>query len=740
MAQSPNYLAQPATVSQIAEQSIADVLRFLRRRWIYIVGTTLAVGLIGTLVVLQATPLYTSESSVAVDAQKAQVVNVRDVTGDLAPNQQEMETQAAIIRSPKLFNQLIDRMKLEQDPEFNPRAIRTGKPSFTIFNPLTWFGSSSEPEGKLSPRKVAERRAALISKVSKAFSIQPEDKSYIITIAATSEDPMKATAMANALADLYIRDGIETKFEATRRASAYLQERVEQLRSEALQSDRAAEIYRGASGLTGAREGATIDTQQLAELNSQLIVARSERAAKEAQLGQIRALTSNGDTNDIESSGLVLGSTLIMRLREQESEVMRNLAQLQSTYGANHPRIINANAELRDLRAKIKDEVRKLAASTANDVAVARARENALAGSLAGLEGRVNRGGEAEVRLRDLQRQSDANKGVYEVFLNRLKETQQNVDVQTADARLVAPAVIPLVASSPKVNATIGASLLAGLLLGTLIALLLEKLDNTVRGSEMLEAMGGGATLAHLPVVSGEFDRPEEVVVERPQSMVAEALRTLRSGIALSDVDNPPKVIMLSSSVPAEGKTFVSVGLARVSAQSGDRTIIIDADMRHPRVHSALGIENEDGLIKVLSGETTLEMAIRKDPLTNLDVLTAGRGVVNPPDLLRSDNMQRLIASLRANYDMIVLDTPPFVPMTDSQIVASLVDKMILVVRWGSTPVPVIQNVIKQIRRVDAPLVGSILSRVHFSQQAGYGYGDYGYHYSRYAAYYGTKE
>jgi succinoglycan biosynthesis transport protein ExoP len=735
MAQSPTYLALPVNPSQLAEQSVANVLRFLRRRWIYIVAMTLVVGLLGSLIVLQATPLYTAVSSVAVDNQKGQVVNVQDVMSEVSPDDAVMATQAAIVRSPKLFGQLIDQMKLDQDPEFNPGAAPPLP--FSIFNPTSWFPAS--PPAKSTPRQVAEKRAALISAVSKAFSIQPEDKSFIITISATSRDPMKATAMASALAELYIRDGIETKFDATRRASTYLQDRVQELRGEAVQSDRAAEAYRAQSGLTGATDTSTIDTQQLSEINSQLILARSERAAKEAQLNQIRALTANGDA-DIESSGLVLGSNLIMKLREQESEVMRNLAQLQATYGANHPRIINANAELRDLRSKIRDEIRKLAASTASDVAVARARENALAGSLGGLEGKVNHGGAAEVRLRDLQRESDASKGVYEVFLNRLKETQQNVDVQTADARIVAYAVIPLLPSSPKVGATIATSLVVGILLGTLLAVFLEKIDNTVRGSEMLERMGGGATLAHLPVVMGNFERPEEVVVERPQSMIAESLRTLRSGLALSDVDNPPKVIMVSSSVPAEGKTFVSVGLARVSAQSGDRTLLIDADMRHPRIHSALGIENGDGLIKVLSGECALANALQKDPLTNLDVLTAGRGVVNPPDLLRSENMHRLIVALRQSYDMIIFDTPPFVPMTDSQIIASMVDKMILVVRWGSTPVPVVENVIKQMRRVDAPLVGSVLSRVHFSQQAGYGYGDYGYHYSRYAAYYGTKE
>jgi capsular exopolysaccharide synthesis family protein len=672
---------------------------------------------------------------VAVESGKNQVVSFGDAIAGVTPDESVMATQAAIVKSPKLFLQLAKQMNLENDPEFSAEARAKATSGFSLFKPSTWFGDAQQVTKKPTSRDLAETRAALIASVTRAFAISPEPKSYIISISATSTNPMKATAMANVLADLYIRDGIATKYDASRRAAAYLQDRVNELRGSALASDRAAAMYKASAGLSGSTEGNTVDTQQLGELNSQLIIARSDRAAKEAQLSQIRNLSS-GD-GGVEAAGIILQSPLIQRLREQESEVLRKLAELQATYGQNHPRIINANAELRDLRSKIRDEVGKVAASTANDVAISRAREHALAGSLSGIEGRVNQGGAAQVRLRELEREADANKSVYEVFLNKLKENNQQADVQTADARIVAPAIIPLQASSPRVGATIGAAILAGLLLGALLSLVLEKLDNTVRGADMLETMGGGATLAFLPTVSG-YERPEDAIVERPQAIAAEALRTLRSSLALSDVDNPPKVVMLSSSVPAEGKTFVSAGLARVSAQAGVSTILIDGDMRHPRVHSAIGIENGPGLVQVLSGSISLEDALQKDPLSDLMVLTAGHGSINPPDLLRSDQMQHLMAHLRATYGMVVLDTPPFVPMTDSQILASMVDKMILVVRWGSTPVPVIQNVIKQIRRVDAPLVGSVLSRVHLSRQAGYGFGDYGYHYTRYGAYYGT--
>ncbi|WCT74121.1 polysaccharide biosynthesis tyrosine autokinase [Sphingomonas naphthae] len=712
---------------------LGGVLRFLRRRWAWILGTAVVVALVAGLALLQVTPRYSATASVAVQTQKTQVVDIQDVVQGLTPDVATMETQASILRSMRLSELVMNRLKLDTDPEFNPTLKQTT--GFRLLKPSTWFGSAPEPV--LTTYQKARIRSSIIARVQKAFGIAPVLKSYVINIAATSEDPEKSAAMANTLADLYISDGIEAKYDATKRASAYLESRVEELRQAAVESDRQVEAYRGSARLVSSDMG-TVDTQQLSEINSQLILARSERAAKEAQLNQLRSLTSRGG-NGVDTAAAVISSPLVQALRQQESEVVRKLGDLQATYGDRHPRIINAQSELRDLRSKIEDEVRKLAAATSNEVQVARAREGTLSGSLGSIEGRVVRGGQASVRLRELQREADANRGIYETFLNRLKETRQQVDVQTADSRIISSANVPVRPSFPQVGQTLALALVGGMIAGIVLSLGLERLDNTVRGADAVEAIGGGTTLAFIPIVKGDYDRPEDIVIERPQAMAAESLRTLRSAIALSDVDTPPKVVMLSSSVPAEGKTFVSTGLARVSAQSGLRTIIIDADMRHPRVHHAFGMENKAGLVQVLSGETSLASVLQRDAGTGVDVLSAGHGAVNPPDLLRSHHMEQLVQRLRDTYDFVVIDTPPFTPMTDSQIVSRLVDKMLLVVRWGHTPVPVVQTTLRQVHRIGAPLVGSVLSQVNLQRQATYGYGDYGYHYSRYGAYYGAS-
>jgi capsular exopolysaccharide synthesis family protein len=715
---------------------LEGLIGILRRRWKVIAAITFSVALMATLAVLQVTPRYSAASSVAVQTQKTQVVDIQDVVSDMAPDTATMETQASILRSRALVGKLVDQLKLDRDPEFN-HDLAAASASFSLLRPSTWFGATPGAKSVVDPVVKARERSKVVNSVMSALDISVVPRSYVVTITATSEDPKKAADMANAIADLYISDQIEAKYEATRRASGWLEQRVAELRNEAVAADRAVEIYRTQNRLVGGASGG-VDGQQLSEINSQLILARSERAAKEAQLAQVRQLVASGNAS-LETSGAIIDSPLIQRLREQESEVVRKLAELQATYGERHPRIINATAELRDLRGKIADEVRKIAASTANEVAVARARENALSSSLAGIEGRVGASGQAEVRLRELQRQADSTKALYENFLNRYKETREQVDVQKADARIISQADIPVSASYPRKPLTVGLAALVGLLAGIGLAFALEKLDNTVRSAELVERIGGGSVLTFVPTVSGKYANPEDVVFDRPQSMAAESVRTLRGALGLLDVDNPPKVVMLTSSVPAEGKTFISTSLARVAAQAGQKVILVDADMRHPRLHKALDLSNETGLVQVLSGKGNLSDVIKKDPQSDAHVLTAGAGAPNPADLLRSQRMEQLVQLLREHYDFVVIDTPPFVPMTDSQNVARLVDAMLLVVRWGETPVPVVTNTIKQIRKINAPFAGTVLSQVDMDRHAQYGYGDYGYHYAKYGAYYGAK-
>jgi succinoglycan biosynthesis transport protein ExoP len=717
-----------------------------RRRWKVITGTVAGITFLALLVVFQLTPLYSASSSVAINTQKTQILNVEQVVGGIAPDLAGMETQAAILRSPTLTGKLIDKLKLDKDPEFSASAreqLEATKLKFRLLEPATWFPSSTGQVSLALPqaprsRGVAEiDRARLVKAVSAVINVRIQPRSYVLIVTATSREPAKAALIANTLAELFISDQIETKYDATRRAGIWLEGRVAELKAAALSADQTASAYRAATGLVSG-SGGSVDSQQMSEINSALILARVSRAEKAAQLGQIRRLTESGAGLDA-SSG-TLESPLIQNLRQQEAEVLRKLSELKTTYATQHPKIVNANAELRDLREKIGVEVKKIGQSTANELAVASARESALAASLASARGRTGASGMAEVRLRELERQADAAKTLYENFLNRFKETREQVGIQTPDARIVSQANVPLSASYPNKRNSVLAAFLISFLVGIALVFFLERLENTIRNPDALENLTGFPLLSLVPIEKVAEGSPEDIVMDAPLSQTSESLRTLRNALSLIDVDRPPRVVMVTSSLPGEGKTFLSSTFARSALDGYSRVLLIDGDLRRPRVHKVFGLDNVAGFAEVVSGALRLEDAIQRDPKSRLEILTAGRRSPSPMDLLRSNQMAQFLGRVRESYDLIIIDTPPFAPLADAQILAKLVDKIVLAVRWGETPVPVLRNVITQMIRLQVPVAGTVLTQVDMQRYANYGYGEYGYYYHRYGSYsYGAQ-
>jgi succinoglycan biosynthesis transport protein ExoP len=720
---------------------LRSLMAVLRRRWHVLAASIVSITVLAALAVMQMTPLYSADASVAINTQKTKVIDVDQVLSGISADLAGMETQAAILRSPTLTGKLIDKLKLDLDPEFSPTAraaLEAAKPQFQLFDPSTWFKSSDSQvslavtKPRLSAKAAAVARSRLIRSVRGAFKIRIQPRSYVLTITATSTDPTKSAALANGLAEVFIADQIETKYDATRRAGVWLEGRVAELKSAAVAADQTVSAYRAATGLIGGSSG-TIAGQQMSEINSALIMARVARAEKAAQLGQINRLTASGA--GLESSTGTLESPLIQNLRTQESEVMRKLSELKTTYAAQHPKIVNANAELRDLREKIGVEVKKIGQSTANELAVASAREAALAGSLAAARGATGASGMAEVRLRELERQADAAKTLYENFLNRSKETREQVGIQTPDARIVADANVPLGASYPNKRNAVMAAFLVSLLIGLGLVFLLERLENTIRNPEALEKLTGAPLLSLVPTAKIAGNVPEDIVIDTPLSQTAESLRTLRNALSLIDVDSPPKVMMVTSCLPGEGKTFLSSTLARSALDGYGRVLLIDGDLRRPRVHKVFGLENGSGLAEVLSGKARLDEVVQHDPRSRVDILMAGRRSPSPMDLLRSQAMADFVRQMRQTYDLVIIDTPPFAPLADAQIVAKLVDKVVLAVRWGQTPVPVLRNVMNLMLRLNVPIAGTVLTQVDMQRYATYGYGEYGYYYHRYGAY-----
>jgi capsular exopolysaccharide synthesis family protein len=418
-------------------------------------------------------------------------------------------------------------------------------------------------------------------------------------------------------------------------------------------------------------------------------------------------------------------------LREQEAEVRRKQAELMTRYGARHPKMINAQAEMQDLDRKIAEEVKRILQALANEVDIARAKETQLRRDLGNLEARAGTDLKNGVQLHQLQREAEANKTLYESFLGRFKQ-----DMQLSDSRIIARAEPPVTPAFPKKGLCLLIGALLGLSGGILAAWLVEYFDRGYRGAAQVEAETGLPVVGLIPSLKGLTNRPPEAyVVEKPLSVYSEALRTVRTAIHFSNVDHPPKIVMLTSSMPKEGKTTFCLSLGRALALAGHHVLIIDADMRRPRVASALGLPRiKGGLADILAGRLRVQDVLLRDPKApGLVLLPARDKTPNAQDLLGSERMKALLTEASRHYDLVIVDTPPILAVTDAAMIARVVDTTLLVVRWAETPRESVQQAVKRLASYGCKIAGLVLSQVDLAQQESYGDGSYS---KDYAAYY----
>jgi len=718
----------------LLEFDLMALVAMLRRRLNVIVGIVVTITMLVMLVVFQMTPQYTATTQLLLNNQNKNVVDIEAVMSGLPADSATVDSQVQVILSRSVAQRVIEKLNLLNDPEFNPEAGRTGLDAI-VAGAKGWVKGLVGAGGV--ERTEEEQRAALMAAAVNAFIAREDVKrvglTYLMNVSFTSSDPAKAARIANAIADTYILDQLEAKFDATKQASEWLSSRLDGLRRQLEDSEKAVEIYRSQNDLVGAG-GATVSEQQLSELNAQLILARADRAEKQAKYERARSARGSG----LEAVTDVQQSATISQLRQQEAQLARKQAEMSSRYGPRHPSIVNIDAERRDLGRQIGAEVARIVASIQNDAAIADTRVAALEQSLKELQEQTGVGNQAYVRLRELEREATANRAVYESFLNRFKETSQQEGLQTSDARVISQASVPLSPSAPKKALILLLTLFVSGLIGVGVALILERLDNGFRTSGQLERIAGLPHLATLPIVPKD-DKigAQDYILTKPLSSFAEGLRSLRTALSLSDVDSPPKLILFTSALPGEGKSTSVVSFARAAAQAGTKVIVLDCDLRRPSIAKLFGAEKpKEGLVEYLAGRVSLDEVIQKDTKSALDFLPIAAGAANPSDILGSMQMQRLLQTLRNTYDLVVIDSAPVLPVVDSRVIGRQVDKTVFVVRWAETPRDAVMNGLKELQSFNIDIAGLIMTQVDTAQQAKYGYGDSGYYYSRYSRYY----
>ncbi|HEY4135892.1 MAG TPA: polysaccharide biosynthesis tyrosine autokinase [Alphaproteobacteria bacterium] len=725
---------------------LPELTRVVQRRLSTIVGTIVAVTGLAILVAFQLTPQYDAEAVVVLDSRQERVSNVQDVVSGLPTDNAALRSELDVLMSRPLAAKVVEQTNLLNEPEFNPYAKQTPSGISRMFFWLDessqlsfdqWFrgifDSLRSADKKTPEQQAAETMTRVVDEYLKHLTVSSDGRSLSIRLVFRSDNPQLAARVVNTHADLYLYSQLEAKFDATKRANTWLTQRVDELRGQVRTAEQAVQAYREQNKLVGATQDASVYSQQLSDMSTQLIQARAERSQFESRLNQAK------NQVNIDSMPEVLNSVTIQRLREQETQGTRTEADLAQRYGEKHPALLAARTQLRDVRAQIANEIKKIVASLTNNVESARARENALQKNVDELMGKVSNVNMAEVKLRELEREAEASRALFQNFLNRFRETSAGPSVDTPDARIVSPADVPLKASFPRKGLLIGAGFLLSLLCAAVMAALVEKFEAGFRSPEEIERAIGVASLGLVPAVPGGLTSSmpaESYVVEKPLSSYAEAIRSIRTAITFTDFDNPPRSIAVTSSVPDEGKTTLALSLARSSALAKRRTILVDCDLRRGGVAELLGVKAEPHIVDFLNGTCPLDRLIQTEESTGLHFIPAPNNVGNSLDLLNSSQYSNLIEALTQAYDCVIIDTPPVLAVSDALAIARRVDATVFAVRWGHTPENVVENAIKQIRSANLNLTGVVVTRVNLKKHLWYGYGDRGYYYGKYSGYY----
>jgi len=722
-----------------------------RVKWVIVISTLIA-AILGVLTVSQVGPVYSAAAKVMFGSQRSTVTNMQNVLVDQTFDNTTLQDQMEILRSTVLTERVIDELKLDQNPRFNP-SLRVAVPSLVdrlrgvvslppeINDFFDTAGIGAAPLPAPDPEELERRiRLAVIGNVLARLRLVPVGQSRVIAITYVSDSPTLAAAIANSYANQYIVDQLEAKLELTSAATTWLTARVEEMRVRVRETADAVEAARlelnGDSG-----QSLEVTQQQLQALNASLSTITGERSRLESLHERLNtAIDQNmdlGTISEFRSSGVIAG------YRMQETDISSKRINLESSVSPTHPSLKRLDLQLSEVRRNIVEEAGRIVSAAYLDLLAARSQEVALISEVRELEQQAFRETGNEAEIRQLEREADAASSLYNSFLTRLQETTAQQDLQEADARLLSPAEVPLYPLSVAKRRTLAVFILLGLVAGTALAFLLDRLNNTFRSPAQLEEMMGQPLLGVLPSLGARMRRKQVIryMREKPGSSMVEEVRNLRTSILFSNIDNPPQVVMFTSSVPREGKSTTSMLVAMTSCQMGKSTIIVDCDLRLPALAGLLeGDDRAHGLMSVLEGTSTIEEAVEKDPTTGLHMLTTAEktGGLNAADILSSRRFGKLVEDLSKKYDLVILDTPPSLVVADARIISRVADAVVYCVRYDSTPRNIVADGLKELRLMNAPLVGVVMTLVNESRASNYSYAGHSYHKGRYSEYYTT--
>ena len=705
------------------EVGLVQILQIIGRSKWKILLYTLIPTLLTFLLVSRSEPLYEANGSVLIEPQYDSLISgIEDALSGIRGDAPAVKSQAELLRSRSLAEQVINQLNLKNDPIF---LSRMSGPLDKLKSAITKAGPEEYNDEEIFQQFTDDLRVLML------------EETRVIELRYRSPSATQSANVINTLLDVYLGSQQDNKFENINSASSWLNERVEQLKTQVSEAEKKIEAFRAEHGLIESG-GSTILSQEIASLNGQLITAKAATAEARARMQQARKLGTSG----AESAGEVLSSQLIQTLRGQQADIRRRLAELSTEYGSKHPKIVSLEAEVKDIRREINNEISKITRGIRNELEIAQARQASLQASLDQLTSQGATANMHKVQLDALEREAAAGR----TLLNDLLEQQKGISAQSsrqlpADAFVISKAGVPSESSYPKVAQSTALAFLGFLILSLFFVMLREMMGKGYRSTEEIEAAVGHEALGLVPYTRfGSKKTARNYLFHNPRSALAQSLRTLLWTMQRKNESVDSKlapVILITSATPNEGKSTVSSGLASISASEGFRPLIIDTDVLQPKVHTLFDVPRVPGLTDILKREAKENTTRRFGD--GVSLLTAGSPIEGTSRLFASQTMSKLIASARLSYDIIIIDCSPIVVSPDASLLAKYATNVVLTCKWNHTPKRVLAHAIKtlDIPPANEDKLGILLTMVDTKQHAKYEYGDSAYHEA--AAYYGHK-
>ncbi|WP_157314419.1 polysaccharide biosynthesis tyrosine autokinase [Chitinibacter sp. GC72] len=725
MNQAQNLLgSQPGTGTE--PNPLLEYWRSLNKRKWAIILFALTLAAVATAVVFSIAPSYRSTTTVLIESSRQKILSVEEVYSGVSANREYFQTQAEILKSRDLAISTIKALKLWEHPDYDPRLAASKKTFWSQF-----LKTQDEEQVSWNEDSLA---AAVYPVFEKNLDVELVRLSQLAKISFTSTDPKLAASVPSKLAEVYIESDRDARMQMAQTAAKWLNERLGGLRQKLDASEKALQQYREANGIISlGKEAQGGAAAQISNTTEQLIAAKMKRAEAENAYRQVTGV-KNGDYSSVPA---VITNPQVADAKKLEAEAERKVSELSQRYGTEHPRMVQAEAELKAARANAKRQVDAVVGSLRQSYQAALGTEQAIAGVLGQARGNVSNLNRKEVQLGVLEREAAANRQVYESFVERAKETSAAQDLQSAIARIVDNASIPLKPIKPKKAQIILMAFLLGLLTAAAAAILLDRLNNTINSSDDVERLLGLPLLAALPLLPKKLaSNNGRLVVEDPKSVYSEAIYTARTGVALSSIDSTQRSLLITSSLPNEGKTTFAANLA-LSLASTRPTLLIDADLRKPGMARKMGLNPAaKGLTNLVTGTATLSECLQRVPGSDLLCIGTGDAPPNSLEILMSKRFAELLAQLNEQFEMIVIDAPPVGLVSDPLVLAPLCTNTIFVARAQETAHPLAKKSLARISQAGGHIMGVTLSHLDFKKAERY-HGQYGT-YGQYGNAYGS--